>query len=358
MAKASDFVQAPLHLLVPSRALGADLYIFFQLNSTIVHFRRKGDTLTERDLASLEKVPRNCVLIPRTQWAEVMAFAVDEISMELERSERVDSPAVREAAKSVLGGLDSASPAAALESLTADGAKAATPAESTLTPERQAELAREALAEAATLVEKILLSVKKNRSTQAYEQVINEWREEKNPFVSHHRQVSAMSVLFLLVLGGASYEEFTDIGFAGLIHDLGLLGVPPSIMQRHILGAESFNPSEKMVFMKHVDTTLEVVKAQGLAITPGAARIVQQHHENWDGSGFKGVRGAQIYRPARILRLADGVVSRMNNQGHEGGFREAISALAVEIGSGGEPVYDPGMVSALVGELDLSRPSG
>ena len=50
--------------------------------------------------------------------------------------------------------------------------------------------------------------------------------------------MSGMSVLILMTVGCTGVDEMTDIGIAGLLHDLGMSAVSHSLIQMHLDGEE------------------------------------------------------------------------------------------------------------------------
>ena len=138
-------------------------------------------------------------------------------------------------------------------------------------------------------------------------------------------------------------DDLSDIAAAGLIHDLGLKEITKELADSHIKEIRKLSNQEKLVYMRHIDLTLERLKKEKLSITPGVQRIIELHHENWEGSGFKGFMGNKIYRPARLLRIADDLVSLIQNQSNQMGFSSALELLTKETGA-----YDPIIFGSLI----------
>jgi HD-GYP domain-containing protein (c-di-GMP phosphodiesterase class II) len=155
----------------------------------------------------------------------------------------------------------------------------------------------------------------------------------------------------MLTLGNNAMDDLPDVGAAGLIHDLALRQAPISLVEKHLIGDEDLTTGEKLVYMRHTDMILDVIKKNKIPMTPGSTRAIQLHHENWDGSGFRGMSANSIYRPARILRVADEVVSCLNHPTRRIGITESLSYLAQKRGRGDAPLYDPEILATLIKSL-------
>ena len=87
---------------------------------------------------------------------------------------------------------------------------------------------------------------------------------------------------------------------AALLHDIGKLSVPNSVLEK----PAKLTGSEWQIVKAHPYYTLEILKK-----IPGFARLSQDaaaHHEKLDGSGYwLGLKGEQVSTFARILAVAD-----------------------------------------------------
>ena len=96
------------------------------------------------------------------------------------------------------------------------------------------------------------------------------------------------------------------IEFGARVHDIGKIGIPPSIVGK--VGKYTFE--EMRAMKRHPEIGAEMLGKLlniGNGVIPdGVIEIVLQHHENYDGTGYpKGIRGEEIHPGARILRVAD-----------------------------------------------------
>jgi len=148
----------------------------------------------------------------------------------------------------------------------------------------------------------------------------------------HAERVAALSRHLALVVG-LPPEEAEVVGQAGLLHDIGKLGVvsvrsgeDPVLQHRHaIIGAQLVAPFEFLAL---------------------AAPMIRHHHERLDGSGHPdGLRGLSIPVGARIIAVAD-EYDRLTAAGATGALTHA-AALARLAGEAGRTL-DSTVVSALI----------
>ena len=124
--------------------------------------------------------------------------------------------------------------------------------------------------------------------------------EAKDPYTrGHSERVGAWSrrIAARLGLPAAAVET---IGQAGLLHDIGKIGVPEPILRKR--GA--LDAAEWTVMRRHPVTGSQIVAPfEHLA---GASIVIRHHHERCDGSGYPdGLIGDAIPLGARIVAVAD-----------------------------------------------------
>jgi HD-GYP domain-containing protein (c-di-GMP phosphodiesterase class II) len=95
-------------------------------------------------------------------------------------------------------------------------------------------------------------------------------------------------------------ERLLDIERGALLHDLGKIGVPDSVLQK----PESLDKEEWESMQKHPLLAALVVSKVGFL--EGATPILLYHHERYDGSGYPfGLAGDRIPLEARIFAVVD-----------------------------------------------------
>ena len=99
---------------------------------------------------------------------------------------------------------------------------------------------------------------------------------------------------------GLSREELKALEFGSLLHDIGKIGVPDSILRK----PAKLTEEEWVRMREHPMHGQQILR--GIEFLKGAARVVAQHHEKWDGSGYPlGLREEDIDVCARIFSVAD-----------------------------------------------------
>jgi response regulator RpfG family c-di-GMP phosphodiesterase len=149
-------------------------------------------------------------------------------------------------------------------------------------------------------------------------------------------------VNFSLRLGqelGLDAEQMRSLEFGSLLHDIGKIGVPDAILRKPAKLTE-----EEWVRMREHPLHGQKI-LRGIEFLEGAARVVAQHHERWDGSGYPlGLRGAQIDLNARIFAVADAFDAITSDRVYRAGrsYDEALAELEAHAGR----QFDPRIVDA------------
>lgn len=116
----------------------------------------------------------------------------------------------------------------------------------------------------------------------------------------HSKRVGNYAKLIANQMGKYSQEEIKDIYYIGLLHDVGKITVPDSILNKPTrLTNEEFN-----IMKIHTTVGAEILK--DVRIIKGIIDGVKYHHERYDGLGYpEGLKGEDIPEVARIISLAD-----------------------------------------------------
>lgn len=112
--------------------------------------------------------------------------------------------------------------------------------------------------------------------------------------------VSVYMIAFARSLG-MSEEDIEIAGLVGLLQDIGMLDLPPALLQK----PGRLDPAEFRVVQGHVKRSREVLEAN-TSLPPAVARYAAQHHERHDGSGYPlGLRGEAIETIGAMAGIVD-----------------------------------------------------
>ncbi|MGE3260730.1 MAG: HD-GYP domain-containing protein [Bacteriovoracia bacterium] len=148
------------------------------------------------------------------------------------------------------------------------------------------------------VVDKILLVA--SQESDVYSEVLKIWASQEA--IYHTAGVGTLSVMFAMCLGHADEVILADMVVAAVFHDVGKID-----MAEVAAKPNSARTSEELeVFHGHVDKSLALIKESGLGFHPRVYRMIAQHHECYDGSGFpNSLRGNEIDETSQLLILAN-----------------------------------------------------
>ncbi len=149
-------------------------------------------------------------------------------------------------------------------------------------------------------------------------------------------------VTFSLRLGrelGLDEGQLRSLEFGSLLHDIGKIGVPDAILRKPAQLTE-----EEWVKMREHPLHGQAI-LRGIEFLEGAARVVGQHHEKWDGTGYPlGLHGEAIDLNARIFAVADAFDAMTSDRVYRAGKPYEEAAAELELYSGKQ--FDPRVVEA------------
>ncbi|MFJ6794473.1 HD-GYP domain-containing protein [Streptomyces sp. NPDC091268] len=159
----------------------------------------------------------------------------------------------------------------------------------------------------------------------------------------HSERVGQASAMIARELG-MTEERLEVVRIAGILHDVGKLGVPTRLLRKD----GPLTPEERRVIELHPEYGHEMVR--GIGFLGEARSAILHHHERVDGSGYPyGLAGEQIPVLARVVAVADAFDAMTSTRSYSRA-RPVPTALA-ELERCAGVHFDPAMVRALVGAV-------
>jgi cyclic di-GMP phosphodiesterase len=149
-------------------------------------------------------------------------------------------------------------------------------------------------------------------------------------------------VTYSLRLGrecGLSAEQMKALEFGSLLHDIGKIGVPDLILRK----PAKLTEEEWVLMREHPLHGQQIL--HGIEFLEGPARVVAQHHEKWDGSGYPlGLQGEDIDLCARIFAVADAFDAITSDRVYR--RAKSYQEASVELDDWAGRQFDPKVVEA------------
>jgi len=163
--------------------------------------------------------------------------------------------------------------------------------------------------------------------------------ETRDPYTSGHQKRVASLASSIAEEMDLDYDKIECIKIAALIHDIGKINLPTSILTR----PGRLSEIEYDMIKTHAQLGHDMISR--VEFPWPIADIILQHHERIDGSGYPGsLKGKHIVQEAKILAVADVVEAMASHRPYRPslGMNKALE----EINRGRGKLYDPEVVDA------------
>lgn len=156
----------------------------------------------------------------------------------------------------------------------------------------------------------------------------------------HSENVSAYAVA-LAEAAGFDEGKIDIVKNAGLLHDIGKVGIPESILTK----ADKLSKEEYDIMKRHVDISISIIKH-----VPGLIKVIPAimgHHERYDGKGYpRGIVGENIPIEARCLCIVDAFDAMTTDRPYRKALSVDQALYELKLCSGTQ--FDPQLVDTFV----------
>lgn len=171
--------------------------------------------------------------------------------------------------------------------------------------------------------------------------------DAKDPYTCGHSERVALLAHSVAIALGFSEEKAEQYRIAGLIHDVGKIGVPEAVLCK----AGRLTDEEFSHIRKHPQIGFDILRD-----IPGLDELrlgVLHHHERYDGTGYPNrLEGEAIPHVARVLALADTFDAMSSNRSYRSKLpREHV---LTELASCAGTQFDPALAAVFV-KMDFTR---
>ena len=174
--------------------------------------------------------------------------------------------------------------------------------------------------------------------------------DAKDPYTrGHSTRVSQYAVAMAKALGWDE-ERVNDLRFSALLHDIGKIGVPDSILNN----PKRLTDVEYDIIKSHTTMGGDILRDR--IMIASAEDIARSHHERYDGRGYpRGLKGEAISEGARIVAIADAFDAMSTNRVYRRACDRDHILSELEQGKGGQ--FDPNYADVFIdlwqrGKLD------
>jgi putative nucleotidyltransferase with HDIG domain len=170
----------------------------------------------------------------------------------------------------------------------------------------------------------------------------------------HSDRVMRMAV-GLARRAGVSGKELRNLGFGALLHDIGKLAIPDSVL----IKPGKLDDEEMVIMRQHTEVGNNLL--QQVDFLRDASDIPYNHHERWDGGGYpRRLRGEEIPLAARIFSVVDVWDALITARVYKDAWPEADVLTYLRDAAGSQ--FDPRLVELFLQHYDelksLGRGSG
>ncbi|MEU6040716.1 HD-GYP domain-containing protein [Actinomadura sp. NPDC047616] len=169
--------------------------------------------------------------------------------------------------------------------------------------------------------------------------------ETKDPYTRGHSERVSRGAVMIARQIGMRADRVDALRFAGMVHDVGKLGIPTKILQK----TGKLTDEEFTEIQLHPMRGLQIV--QEIGFLDEALAGIMHHHERLDGRGYPlGLAGEEIPEFARVIGVADAFDAMTSNRSYRGAW--SLEEAAEELRRCSGTHFDPVVVDAFLSALE------
>ena len=172
--------------------------------------------------------------------------------------------------------------------------------------------------------------------------------DAKDKYTSgHSTRVAEYSRSLALALG-KSQEEAENVYYAALLHDIGKIGVPDTIINKK----DKLTDEEYEIVKQHPVIGGDILKT--IESMPEVSLGARWHHERYDGKGYPDhLKGNDIPEIARIIGVADSYDAMTSNRSYRKYLPQDVVRAEIEKGKGSQ--FDPAIADEMLKIIDSDK---
>jgi len=172
--------------------------------------------------------------------------------------------------------------------------------------------------------------------------------DSRSPHFQGHSRAVALQAGSIALALGLSEAEVESVRVAGLLHDVGTIAVPDSIVEK----SGALTEEEFAIIKTHCDRGVEIL--QPMEHLGDSIRFIHEHHERLNGSGYPNARrGDEISLGGQIVGIAEAWVAILESRAYRSGLprEEGMEMLLELAGEWCLPEVTQALVDSDVGML-------
>jgi diguanylate cyclase (GGDEF)-like protein/PAS domain S-box-containing protein len=185
--------------------------------------------------------------------------------------------------------------------------------------------------------------------SRTIEMLMNSLYEKSDREMLHSKRVGEICGLIATKLG-LKPDVIKDLSMAGLMHDIGKIGIGESILDKK----EKLTHHEWKEIQKHPEIGYRILSS--VNEFSEIATYILEHHERWDGKGYpRRLKGEEITLYARIIAIADAYDAMTNQRSYREGLNEeeAIGEIIRCSGTQFDPYIVDVFIEQVVGKTNI-----